>query len=227
MILAFDTCLDGCSVALASGGDVLASAADRQARGQAERLVPMIADVLARAGVGGGDIAGIAVTTGPGSFTGARIGVAAARGLALAWERPALGVTTLELLAFPARRSGMSAPLIACLPARDAQCFMQVIGATGEAESPPALVSGAEMAPYLDRAGATLCCPQPDRLPCPVGRARLAPQPAEPPAELLAALAREMPERRWRVSPAPVYARAPDARPSAAGRLQVALEGRA
>lgn len=224
MILAFDTCLDGCSVALGADGAVLAGAADRRARGQAERLVPMIESVLQRAGVTGGDISGLATTVGPGSFTGARIGVAAARGLSLAWDCPALGVTTLELLAVPARRSGMAGRLVACLPARNDTCFMQVIGPAGMGESPPQLMSIPDLRRFLESAPTVLCCPDPDHPPCSAGWSALAPRLSESPAASLLGLAAELPATRWAITPAPVYARAPDALPSTAGRLVAAAE---
>jgi tRNA threonylcarbamoyl adenosine modification protein YeaZ len=68
-------------------------------RGQAERLLPMLEEMLAEAGVGWADLDGLAVCTGPGNFTGLRVGVAAARGLALALDIPAVGVTRFEALA--------------------------------------------------------------------------------------------------------------------------------
>ena len=72
-------------------------------RGQAERLLPMLEEMLAEAGVGWRDLDGIGVVTGPGNFTGVRLAVAAARGLALALGIPAVGVTVFEALAAPRR----------------------------------------------------------------------------------------------------------------------------
>lgn len=68
-------------------------------RGQAERLLPLLEEVLAEAGLGWSDLDGLAVVTGPGNFTGLRIAVAAARGLALGLGRPAIGITHFEALA--------------------------------------------------------------------------------------------------------------------------------
>jgi tRNA threonylcarbamoyladenosine biosynthesis protein TsaB len=85
-------------VALVSGGDVLASQSEDMARGHVERLAPMVAEVLEQGGVAASDLDRIGVTRGPGGFTGARLGVAFARGLALSTGARAVGVSTLEAL---------------------------------------------------------------------------------------------------------------------------------
>ena len=98
-LLVIDTALDAQSLALLAGDTVLAAHHDVIGRGHAEALLPAIAALLARAGVARPDA--IAVDIGPGSFTGLRIGIAAARALGLAWEVPVGGYASLALIAAP------------------------------------------------------------------------------------------------------------------------------
>lgn len=103
-ILAFDTCFDACSVAAGRGlrslSPVIVETAQAMQTGHAERLLPMIEDVMARAGLAFSNLDRIAVSVGPGTFTGARIGVAAARALALVANVPVVTVSSLQLMAF-------------------------------------------------------------------------------------------------------------------------------
>ncbi|MBF0326636.1 MAG: tRNA (adenosine(37)-N6)-threonylcarbamoyltransferase complex dimerization subunit type 1 TsaB [Alphaproteobacteria bacterium] len=99
LVLAFDSATSACSAALWADGAVLARRFSAMARGQSEALVPMIAEVLAEAGKTMADIDLLAVTVGPGAFTGIRIGLATARALALAAAKPVAGITTPEAVA--------------------------------------------------------------------------------------------------------------------------------
>lgn len=99
LILAFDTCMAAVSVAVWRDGAVLAAARVVLAQGQAEALMPLIEKTMTQAGVGYDQLDRIAVTVGPGSFTGVRVGLAAARGVGLAAGKPVIGVTTTEVLA--------------------------------------------------------------------------------------------------------------------------------
>lgn len=98
-LLAIDTCLDACSVAVVAQGLPLATLSEPMARGHQERLAPMAGEAMAAAGLAFADLDRIAVTVGPGSFTGLRVGLAFAKGLALALDRPCTGVGVLEALA--------------------------------------------------------------------------------------------------------------------------------
>ena len=103
-ILAFDTCFDACSVAVGRGmrslSPVIVENFEPMQTGHAEKLVPMIEDAMARAGLKFSKLDRIAVTIGPGTFTGARIGVSAARALALVTAAPVVTVSSLRLMAF-------------------------------------------------------------------------------------------------------------------------------
>ena len=107
------------------------------ARGQSERLVPMIEEVMATAGLDYGALEAVAVTRGPGGFTGVRIGLATARGLGLALGRPVMGVTNFEAqaLAAPELRAGQVLAVV--IDAKRAEVYVQAFRA-GERGAPPA-----------------------------------------------------------------------------------------
>ncbi|WP_224825347.1 tRNA (adenosine(37)-N6)-threonylcarbamoyltransferase complex dimerization subunit type 1 TsaB [Cognatishimia sp. MH4019] len=123
MILAFDTSAAHCTAALLSGGKVLAHAHEDMAKGQAERLMVLLQEVLSEAGATYADLTAIAVGTGPGNFTGIRISVSAARGLALGLGIPAIGVSTLEAQAFDT-----PGPVLSTVDARRDQVYLQGFG---------------------------------------------------------------------------------------------------
>jgi tRNA threonylcarbamoyladenosine biosynthesis protein TsaB len=112
IVLALDTALDACSVAIARDDAVLANLSERMQRGQAERLAPMAREAADAAGVSFSELDCVAVTTGPGSFTGVRVGLSFARALALALSKPCIGVSTLEALALQGGEEGLRAALI-------------------------------------------------------------------------------------------------------------------
>jgi tRNA threonylcarbamoyl adenosine modification protein YeaZ len=118
---------------LLSGDRLIASRAEEMGRGQAERLVPMLEEMLVQAGVGWSGLDVLGVGTGPGNFTGLRIAVAAARGLALSLEVPAVGVSGFEVI-----HTAAEAPHLAVIPAPQGRVYAQ---APGEA---PALLTAAE-----------------------------------------------------------------------------------
>jgi tRNA threonylcarbamoyladenosine biosynthesis protein TsaB len=121
LVLGIDTCLNACSVAVLDDGVVLAYRSEPMARGHQERLAPMAEGVMAQTGRAIGDLDLIGVTVGPGSFTGLRVGVAFAKGLASALGKPAVGVGTLEALV--ASQVGLAAAVI---DARRGQVYIQV-----------------------------------------------------------------------------------------------------
>ncbi|WBU60475.1 tRNA (adenosine(37)-N6)-threonylcarbamoyltransferase complex dimerization subunit type 1 TsaB [Paracoccus albus] len=124
MTLGFDTSAAHCAAALLSGGKLLASRQEDMAKGQAERLMPLIEEMLAGAGVSWRDLKLIGVGTGPGNFTGIRISVAAARGLALSLGVPAIGVGATEALAY-----GIARPCRIVIPGKRDMAIWQDFGA--------------------------------------------------------------------------------------------------
>lgn len=121
LVLGLDTCLNACSVAVVDGGRTLAHRREVMARGHQERLAPMAQAVMADAGLEFGRLERVGATVGPGSFTGLRVGVAFAKGLASALSIPAVGVGSLEALA--AEAPGLVAAVI---DARRDQIYLQV-----------------------------------------------------------------------------------------------------
>ncbi|MEJ2434853.1 MAG: tRNA (adenosine(37)-N6)-threonylcarbamoyltransferase complex dimerization subunit type 1 TsaB, partial [Pseudolabrys sp.] len=119
-VLAIDTALGSCAAAVldTAGGAIVAHESLAMQRGHAEALMPLIARVMERAKLKFSDLYRIAVTAGPGSFTGLRVGTAAARGLGLAAEKPVVGVTTLAAFAAPLIAADDSTPVVAAVDAR-------------------------------------------------------------------------------------------------------------
>lgn len=142
-VLAFDTTGGRCACALVENGKTVAVRIEAMRIGHAERLFPQIEDVLAEADCGPRDLDAIAVTTGPGSFSGIRIGIAAARGLALALDISARGVGVLDALAEEAADSQPATVLVANTAPRE-QLYLQLFQVDPETGAKPA------SAPVLD-----------------------------------------------------------------------------
>jgi len=126
-ILSIETSTPVCSVALHKGGDLVASKALNVPGAHAERLMELIHDILAESSVASEDIQAIAVSEGPGSYTGLRIGVSTAKGLAFGWNIPLIGVSTLQALAVGAVRLGASeGHIVPMLDARRMEVYREV-----------------------------------------------------------------------------------------------------
>lgn len=134
-LLVFDTSCGACSVAVWSGDCAVAERYEAMPRGQAERLLPMIEEALAEAGIAWGRLDAVGVTRGPGAFTGIRIGLAAARGLALARGIPAIGISTFEALAIRAPAGCMVA-----IDTKRNDFYCQLFGPGGAAAGDPGIL---------------------------------------------------------------------------------------
>jgi tRNA threonylcarbamoyladenosine biosynthesis protein TsaB len=229
-ILAFDCCFSAVSAAvldfdLHAENRVLASRFEAMATGQAERLFPLLTEVMREAGVTFPDLTAVAVTVGPGTFTGIRTGVAAARGLALARGLPVLAMSSLALLARTAMSerklhdTATGSTLAVAMDARQGLVFFQAFSAVDRMPlSEPALLSPSEAIAQLP-SGPILA----------VGSASATLVAASLSAghAAKAALQELLPDVRWTsrsdlakaAPPSPLYLRQPDARPQTGASL--------
>ena len=145
-VLAIDTALEACAAALldTGTGKVLAIESQAMKRGHAEALMPLIARVMKQSGLPFTALDRIAVTNGPGSFTGLRVGLSAARGIALAADKPVVGITTLSAYAAPVVSETSQQPVISAIDARHDQVYFQVVSGDGGSLVRPRVASVAE-----------------------------------------------------------------------------------
>lgn len=223
LILAIDTALDACAAAVLDTETAELSAQESvpMKRGHAEALMPLIARVMKSAELSFTVLDRIAVTVGPGSFTGLRVGISAARGFALAAKRPAIGLTTLSAYAAAVVGQNRSAPVISAIDARHDHVYFQIVAGDGSQLVRPrvagideAIAASQFGAPHLVGNAANILA---ERWP------KDAPQP-------VAVDAQAAPDIGWvawlgaaanpDTTPArPFYLRAPDAKPAAQPQL--------
>ncbi|HEX4554203.1 MAG TPA: tRNA (adenosine(37)-N6)-threonylcarbamoyltransferase complex dimerization subunit type 1 TsaB [Xanthobacteraceae bacterium] len=222
-VLAIDTALEACSAAVldTERGGILASESIPMLRGHAEALLPLVSRVMTEAGMEFTALDRVAVTVGPGSFTGLRVGVSAARGIAVAAGKPAVGLTTLAALAAPYIAIDDMTPLVAAIDARNDQVYMQMFGAAGRSLIQPRVASLRDAvrdaanarARLVGSAAAMMAAAWPASVqPPPVVDAARAPI-IDWVAHLGAAAAQAL------SLPKPLYLRAPDAQPQDAAHL--------
>ena len=142
-LLGFDTSGRHCAAALLSDKLIRASAHEEMARGQAERLLPLLTDLLAEAALDWTDLDGLVVGTGPGNFTGIRIAVATARGLSLGLGIPAIGISSFDLMRDPEAPGAHPSELVS-LPAPREQAYLQSYR-YGRPQGPARLVDPADL----------------------------------------------------------------------------------
>ncbi|MBX4909167.1 MULTISPECIES: tRNA (adenosine(37)-N6)-threonylcarbamoyltransferase complex dimerization subunit type 1 TsaB [Rhizobium] len=146
IVLALDTAGVDCAAAIYDSGrnTVLGEASDMIGKGHAEHLIGIVDRVLDQAGVTLSQINRVAVTIGPGSFTGIRVGVAAARGFALSLNVPVVGVTTLEVMAAAQREKTPGRAVLAAMDAKRDEIYLQSFAADGSPLDQPRAASVAE-----------------------------------------------------------------------------------
>jgi tRNA threonylcarbamoyladenosine biosynthesis protein TsaB len=226
LILAIDTALDACAAAVldTETGRMIAHESQSMKRGHAEALMPLIGRVMTRSRLAFTALDRIAVTTGPGSFTGLRVGLSAARGIALAAKKPAVGLTTLSAYAAPLISEDSEHPIISAIDARHDHVYFQVVSGLGDALVSPR-VAPIEEALDASQFGAAHL----------VGNAALLladrwPTTATPPLSVDAQPAPDIAWVAWlgaatdpdAAPPRPYYLRPPDAKPSQEQPLQPA-----
>ncbi len=209
-ILAIDTSGPDCAAAIYDDqtGAVIASRQETIGKGHAERLMAMIDDVTADAGIDIADVDGIGVVIGPGSFTGIRVGVSVARGFGVALSVPLFGVSSLETLAFGVVKEGSSQPIMAVIDAKRDQVYVQQFHPDGASAGDPAVMSVEDARTFCNEnqamvvgSGAALLRAEDTG---PVSADRL------PIGDVAVLASRKAPGK-----PAPLYLRGPDAKPQA------------
>src|SRR6476619_3652663 len=222
-VLAIDTALGACAAAVldSGAGAILASESLGMLRGHAEAIMPLIARVMDAARCEFTELDRIAVTTGPGSFTGLRVGISAARGIALAAGKPAVGLSTLAGFAAPHIAESDNSAVVAAIDARHDHVYLQVFGPGGRTVVPPRIaplkeaLRAAMSAPArIVGSGAELIAalwPRQESQPL------LVEQLAAPDIGWIARLGAAAAEGHG--PPKPLYLRAPDAQPQDAASL--------
>ncbi len=222
LVLAIDTALEACSAAIfdSAQGAILSSESEIMARGHAEASMPLLDRVMREAGLDFFSIDRIAVTVGPGSFTGLRVGIAAARGLALAAKKEVVGITTLAALAAPYIAADPATPVAATIDGRHRHVYFELYGAQGRVLLAPRIIpveeavhAAAGAAARLVGSGARMMAdiwPDPTHLP-PIDERRA------PDINWVARLGAAVQLRE--APPKPLYLRPPDARPQTASIL--------
>jgi len=208
LVLALDTASVFCAAALVDNGNILAHKSENIGKGHAEYLMDYIAWIMKEGARDFADIDRIAVNIGPGSFTGVRVGVAAARGLALTLDKPAIGVTAFEALADEAHILKPEQPVSVVLEAHRGVLYCQHFTAGLSPASRPQIATAEEIAARLPQK-AVLTGSGAERIaalrPCPLIDTR--------PTAAIATYARLAMQKQPGTPPSPLYMREPDAKP--------------
>ena len=221
-VLAIDTALESCSAAvLDTANGKVTSEALPMLRGHAEALMPLIGRVMKQSDMAFSALDRIAVTTGPGSFTGLRVGIAAARGIGLAATKPVVGLTTLAAYAAPHIAQDDKTAIAVAIDARHQHVYLQIFGPGGRTLIAPRIASIADAVRAaangpvrIAGTGATmLAVAWPSREAPPV----LVDESRAPDIVWVGRLAAAADEGTS--EPKPLYLRAPDAQPQDAARL--------
>jgi tRNA threonylcarbamoyladenosine biosynthesis protein TsaB len=216
-LLAIDTSAELCSVGVAADGRPTVLCSAMVGRAHAERLIPMVEEAMAAARLPFADLERIAVTIGPGSFTGVRIGVAAARALALATRAKAVGIGTLAVHAEAARAAAGAVPVVVAVIAGRGEVYAQRFATDGSAEGEPRLAAPLTFASLITPA-TVIAGSGADALIAATGADNaVAHRDGSPDLAALLRLAERVPPQAE--APRPLYLRPPDAKPQAAAKV--------
>ncbi|ADZ72734.1 tRNA (adenosine(37)-N6)-threonylcarbamoyltransferase complex dimerization subunit type 1 TsaB [Polymorphum gilvum] len=217
-VLAIDTALANCAAAVLGGSAPLVSRSETIGRGHAERLMTMIGDVMAESSTAFSDLDRIVVTTGPGSFTGLRVGLSVARGFGLVLGKPVIGITTLAAIAAGLAAEAYGRPLVVALEARNGEAYVQAFNAAGQPADEPAVRQIADLAASLPD-GACLAGSAARDVAVSAGLSddRVLSDCAFADIGVVARLGQAAEPGS---APVPLYLRAPDARPQVKGRIE-------
>ncbi len=166
IILAIDCSANLCAASVydAKAGKELGRSVLDLGKGHAEHLIAVIGEALQRGGLAYAGLGAIAVSVGPGSFTGVRVGVSAARGLALALKIPAIGVTTLEALAYEAHEKFPGRPVLAALDGGRGEIHAALYDGAMNSRYGPAVATLPEMVEMAVRDAPVLAGTQAERI---------------------------------------------------------------
>jgi tRNA threonylcarbamoyladenosine biosynthesis protein TsaB len=223
LVLAIDTALDACSAALIDASDdrTLASESREIGRGHTEHLLPIVDGVMKAAGVKFSDVDRFAVTIGPGSFTGLRVGLSAARGFGLVTKKPVVGISTLAAFTAPLITQDQAVPVVAAIDAKHGNLYMQMVGVGGRTLVTPRAaglretVRAVALGPVriVGNGAAILAAHWPATAPQPV----LVEQRAAPDIEWIARIGAVADPAQ--ATPKPLYLKLPDAQPPLNARI--------
>lgn len=216
-VLAFDTAMGALSAAIWSDGEIISARHEILSRGHAEKLMPMIAEVCGDAALDVADCDRIGVTIGPGTFTGQRVGLAAARAMRLGTDLSIAGLTTLKALAAGVDDAEAGSVIVSLIDARRGEVYMQLFSAALDDLSAPCVVTPVAAANHLQSVnGSLILVGTGAKLVSPILNEnqtafKLSSAAAQPDASHVARLAATVEEAELHI-PSPLYLRAPDAK---------------
>jgi len=213
LLLALDTSANLCSAAVfdSANNRFVGRKSDDIGRGHAERLMGLLQELLDDGQLVYEDIGRIAVTIGPGSFTGIRVGIAAARGLAFGLDVPVVGIGVLDAIAFQHRQVHHDGPIVVAMDAKRDEIFLQVFD--GGSSSGPANVAIADIAANMPLSTCNIAGSAADIVAAQSGRTDIHIISRQSAADIDAVAGLASHNRDWNEKPKPLYLRKADAKP--------------